>query len=263
MKKLLGLLFMALFATFVMVGAHAADVVLGSGDILKVTVYGHPDLTIETRVSASGGITFPLIGEVPVGGTVTSVAEKKIARLLEDKGFIRNPQVNIIVTVMQSQQVSVLGYVNKPGRYPIDGVRTITDILALAGGVNQEGGDIVTLIRVRDGKTQKQAIDLQDMVRSADLKQNIELLSNDVIYVDRALKFYIYGEVQRPGAYRLEHNMTVVQAVSTGGGLTPRGTERGIRIKRRDANNALQVMEVNHDDMVRPDDVVYVQESLF
>ena len=57
--------------------------------------------------------------------------------------------------------------------------------------------------------------------------------------------------------------MMVLQALSTGGGLSPRGTERGVRIKRRDANGVLQIISVKHDDLLKPDDIVYVKESLF
>ena len=243
--------------------AVAADVQLGAGDVLKVSVYGNPDLSLETRVSEAGSITFPLVGEVAVGGMSTSAAEKKISGLLEGGGFIRKAQVNIIVALLQSQQVSVLGQVNKPGRYPIDGKRSVTDILALAGGMNADGGDTVTLVRNRDGKSTKEVIDIINMIRSGDMKQNLDLASNDVIYVERAARFYIYGEVQRPGVYRLERSMTVIQALSAGGGLTTRGTERSIRIKRRDALGILQVIAAKHDDLVQVDDVVYVQESLF
>lgn len=246
-----------------MSSAGATDVLLGPGDVLKVAVYGNPDLSLETRVSEAGKITFPLIGEVIVGRLSTAAAEKKIAGLLENGGFLRNPQVTIIVTVLQSQQVSVLGQINRPGRYPLDGKRTLTDILALAGGANQDGGDIVTLIRNRDGKSTREVIDLFQMMRSGDVTQNETLLNNDIIYVERAVRFYIYGEVQRPGVYRLERNMTVLQALSVGGGLTQRGTERGVRIKRRDGAGNLEVIKAKHDDLIQMDDVVFVQESLF
>jgi polysaccharide biosynthesis/export protein len=241
----------------------AADTLLGSGDVIKVSVYGHSDLSLETRVSTSGNISFPLIGEVNIGSLSTSNAEKKIAQLLEEKGFIRNPQVNIIVTVMQSQQISILGQVVKPGRYPIDGIHTVTDILAQAGGIGPEGSDTVILIRSKNGKLYKQSISLVDLIHSDDLKQNLPLQADDIIYIERAPKFYIYGEVQHPGSYKLERNMTILQAISSGGGLTPRGTERGIRIKRREKDGSLKVLEVGHDTTVLQDDVVYVQESLF
>ena len=133
----------------------------------------------------------------------------------------------------------------------------------MAGGLGVEGGDAVSLIRKRGGTTTKEVIDIVEMVRNGDFKRDLDLAGNDVVYVERAPRFYIYGEVQRPGAFRLERAMTVLQALSVGGGLTPRGTERGIRIKRRDADGKLQILDAKHDDLVQVDDVVYVKESLF
>ena len=243
--------------------ASAADVQLGAGDVLKISVYGNPDLALETRVSEAGEITFPLVGNVALGGLSVSAAEKKMGGLLESGGFLRKAQVNIIVTQLQSQQVSVLGQVNRPGRYPIEGKRSLMDMLAMAGGVSQDGGDAVSLIRKRNGKTTREIIDIVDMVRSADLNRDLDVAGNDVIFVERAPRFYIYGEVQRPGAFRLERSMTVLQALSVGGGLTQRGTERGIRIKRRDEAGKLEIINAKHDDLLQVDDMVYVQESLF
>ena len=243
--------------------ASAADVQLGAGDVLKISVYGNPDLALETRVSEAGEITFPLVGNVALGGLSVSAAEKKLGGLLENGGFLRKAQVNIIVTQLQSQQVSVLGQVNRPGRYPIEGKRSLMDMLAMAGGVSQDGGDAVSLIRKRNGKTTREIIDIVDMVRSADLNRDLDVAGNDVIFVERAPRFYIYGEVQRPGAFRLERSMTVLQALSVGGGLTQRGTERGIRIKRRDEAGKLEIINAKHDDLLQVDDMVYVQESLF
>jgi len=243
--------------------ACAADVQLGAGDVLKISVYGSPDLALETRISEAGQITFPLVGNVALGGLSVSAAEKKLGGLLESGGFLRKAQVNIIVTSLQSQQVSVLGQVNRPGRYPIEGRRSVMDMLAMAGGVSADGGDSINLIRKRDGKTSREVIDIVEMVRSADLNRDLDVAGNDVIFVERAPRFYIYGEVQRPGPFRLERSMTVLQGLSAGGGLTQRGTERGIRIKRRDAEGKLQILEAKHDDMLQVDDVVYVKESLF
>ena len=111
-------LVVALLVVLSLNGAWAEDVSLGSGDQLKITVYNNPDLTLETKVSENGNITFPLIGTVALEGLSTSGAEKKIADLLKQGGFVRSPEVNILVVTVQSQQVSILGQVNKPGRYP-------------------------------------------------------------------------------------------------------------------------------------------------
>jgi polysaccharide export outer membrane protein len=241
--------------------AQAAEVPLGAGDVVKVSVYGLPEMTTETRVTDKGVITFPLIGEVPVAGLSTAAAEQKIAEKLASGGYVKKPQVTLLVTVVQL--VSVLGQVNRPGRYPIDSRRNVLDMLAQAGGVSQDGGDIITVVLRRNGANQTQRLDVADLLRSGAAAAAIEVDAGDVIYVDRAARFYIYGEVQRPGVFRLERSMTVLQALSTGGGLTARGTERNVRIKRRDADGKLQVISAKHDDLLQPDDIVYVQESLF
>jgi polysaccharide biosynthesis/export protein len=243
--------------------ARAEEVLLGPSDVVKISVYNNPDLTLETRISQAGTITFPLLGQVKVGGLAVSAAESKLAGLLVSGGFVRKPQVNILVTSPQSQLVSVLGQVAKPGRYPVDGKQGLIDILALAGGVLPDGGDIVYLIRKRDGASTKETVDLVQMMRAGDLKLNLDLATGDVVFVERAPRFYIYGEVQKPGAYRLEANMTVQQALSVGGGLSARGTERGLRIKRRDEAGKVTEFAAKHEDVIRIDDVLYVKESLF
>ena len=243
--------------------SQSVDVPLGPGDLLKISVYSNPDLALETRVSESGTITFPLIGEVAVGGLTPSGAEKLIGSRLQSGGFLKQAQVNILVTQFQGQLVSVLGQVNRPGRYPIDGKRNLTDILALAGGASATGADTVDLIRTRKGKTTKTVVNIVDMVQQGKLDEDMGLQGGDLIFVERAPMFYIYGEVQKPGSYRLEPNMTVLQALSAGGGLTPRGTERNVRIKRQMPDGKLETLKARHDDSVQPNDVVYIQESLF
>lgn len=245
------------------VAAETKRNVLGPGDMIKIFVYGHPDLTTEVKINETGNITFPLLGEIFIDGLTPASAEKKIAKLLESKDIIRRPQVNILASSLQSQMVSVLGLVRNQGRYPVDGKRSVTDILAMAGGVIPEGGEVVTLIRSDGNSFSKEIIDIIEMIRSNDLSRNVTVRSDDLIYVDRAPRFYIYGEVQRAGVYRLERNMTVIQALSVGGGLTQRGTERGLRIQRRDAQGNLQILSVNPSDLIQPDDVIYIRESLF
>lgn len=245
------------------VSAAESDILLGAGDVLKISVFEQPDLSLEVRVSESGAITYPLIGEVQVGGQTPAQAERKIAGLLESGGFLKNPHVNIIVAQLQSQQASVLGQVNRPGRYPLDSAKSLADVLALAGGVGPEGGDWITIVHKGDGTNQREVIDLASMMRNGDLAKNITVSGGDIVYVERAPKFYIYGEVQRPSQYRLEHNTTVIQALAMGGGLSLRGTEKGMKIKRRDSSGSIQVLDAKHDDLLQPDDVVYVKESLF
>jgi polysaccharide export outer membrane protein len=241
----------------------AADVVLGPGDVVRASVYGSPDLATETRVSEAGSMTFPLLGEVQVGGLTTQQAEKKIGGLLEKGGYLKKAQVNLLITTLASQQVSVLGQVNRPGRYPVEGKRKVLDLLAIAGGANAEGSDMVTLVRTRNGTTTRETIDIVDMVRKGELNRDYEVAGGDIIFVERAPRAYITGEVQRPGPFRIERAMTVQQALSAGGGLTPRGTQRGLRVTRKDANGVAHTIDVKNDDLVQVDDVITVKESWF
>jgi polysaccharide export outer membrane protein len=243
--------------------SQAADTVLGAGDVIKVSVFGSPDLNVEVKVTNAGTINFPLLGEVEVAGLASAEAEKKIAHLLDSGGFVRNPQVNIMVQVLQSQQVSVLGQVSRPGRYPLGAMQTLTDMIATAGGPTADGAESVTLTRTENGKTTSYTVNLLDMVRAGDGVQNPVLKNNDIVFVEKAPRLYVFGEVQHPGIYRLERNMTVLQALSAGGGLSPRGTVRGLAIRRRMQDGSLRMLPAKLDDLVQMDDVVYVKESLF
>jgi polysaccharide export outer membrane protein len=243
--------------------AGAAEVLLGPGDVVRMSVYGSPDLSIETRISESGHITVPLLGQVDVGGLPVAAAEKKVAGLLEKGGYLKKAQVNMLITTMTSQQVSVLGQVNRPGRYPVEGKRKVLDLLALAGGIAAEGGDTVSLVRTRAGKTTREQIDVVDMVRKGAIDQDVEVTAGDIIYVERAPRAYVTGEVQRPGAFRIERGMTVQQAVSAGGGLTQRGSNNGMRITRRDGSGNPATIDAKASDLVQVDDVITVRESWF
>lgn len=244
--------------------AAATDYVLGAGDVIRITVFQNPDLTVETRVSESGTITFPLLGSVQVGGMSIAGAEGRVAKQLRDGGFVLQPQVNILVLQIRGSQVAVLGQVNRPGRFPLETLNTrVSDMIATAGGVTSAGADTVVLVGRRDGKPLRREIDVPALFLHNRLEDDIPVAGGDVIYVHRAPVFYIYGEVQRPGAYRLERNMSVMQALAQGGGLTLRGTVRGLRLHRRGADGGVQVIEPQMDDPVQADDVVHLKESLF
>lgn len=245
--------------------AFAADeYLLSPGDVIKITVFKSPDLTSDARVSETGTIGFPLIGGVQVGGLSLPGAEKKIGQMLKEGGFVLNPQVNILLTLAVGNQVAVLGQVNKPGRYPIqESGGHLTGILATAGGIAPTGGDLVIVTGIRGGKAFRREIDMLKMSLSGTAADDIELSGGDTLYVNRAPQFFIYGQVQRPGGFRLDKGMTVLQALATGGGVTGKGTSRGIVLHRRDASNKVKEMSVTLDEDVQDQDVIYVKESVF
>jgi polysaccharide export outer membrane protein len=241
--------------------APAADYPLGAGDLLKVTVFDHPELASELRVSEAGAITFPLLGEVKAAGLSVHQLERTLASGLANGGFVRQAQVSVLIEDYQSQRFSVLGQVNKPGQYPLMTKTNVMTALAAAGGpINLVAADEATLLR-RDGT--HLGVDLISLFQG-DPRQNLTLSAGDTLYVPKAAQFYIYGAVQHPGVYRLERGMTVSQAISAGGGLTPRGSDRRVVVRRREYKGSKEhEVSLDASDLVQPDDVLRVKESLF
>jgi polysaccharide export outer membrane protein len=249
----------------------ATDATVGPGDLLQIGVSGYPELSVNTRISSNGDITYPYVGSVAVKGMTTSQVESLLATRLTAGAFVRQPQVTVLVIEVQSQLVAVMGQVNKPGQYPLQASHKVLDLLAQAGGVVQGAvgglvvngtgvaGDDATLVR-RDGT--KVSISLPGLF-SGDPTQNPSVAGGDSIYVPRAPQFYVYGEVTRPGVYKLERNMTVSQAISAGGGLSDRGSDRRIFVKRRGQDGTERQHKVHGGDLVQTDDVLLVKQSLF
>ena len=243
----------------------AGDYLLGPGDSIRISVFQNPELTLETRVSESGTVNYPLIGAVRLGGLPINAAEKEIAELLKAGGFIQQPQVNVVLLQNRGNQVSVLGYINRPGRYPLDNFNIrLSEMIAIAGGISPTGSDIVVITGMRDGKAFRKEVDISSLFSADDrIQDNLVVAAGDVIYVKRAPMFYIYGEAQHPGAYRIERNMTVQQAIAVGGGPTARGTEYWLRLHRRNADGSLEKISPEKNDLIQPDDVLYIRESIF
>jgi polysaccharide biosynthesis/export protein len=256
-------IFSVLLMFFCMVGIVRAEYLIGMDDVLQIKVYGYDDLATSARVSENGRIVFPLIGEVEVGGQTEFEAAHKITQLLAQGGFVQDANVSVTVYEYKNQQVSVLGQVKAPGIYILKSKNTLIEMIAMAGGLAELGDDRVIITRQIDGKTVKQEVNLRTALESPENSQPTLIEKGDIIYVPKVPMFYIQGEVQRSGSFRLEPDMTVAQAVSLGGGLTPRGTLRGIVIKRRDTNGVSKEIEVELSDKVLKDDVIVVDERLF
>lgn len=237
---------------------------IGAGDGIRITVFQNPNLTLETRVAEDGGVSYPLIGAVKIGGLTIAAAEKLIAERLERGNFIASPQVNIYPLAIRSSQVSVLGLVNRPGRFPMETFNTrMSEMLAIAGGISPGGADVAILTGERNGKPFRKEIDIPSLFLRNNLEDDVTVSGGDVIFVDRAPMYYIYGEVNRPGSYRVERGMTLRQALVQGGGPTPKGSERSLKLHRRDAVGHVQVVQPSLNDPVLPDDVLHVGESFF
>lgn len=242
---------------------QAAREVIGPGDTVRITAYRYPDLTTDARLSEQGRLNVPLVGEMSLAGLTPEEAARQIADRLKSGKFIHDPQITVTVLQARSRMVSVLGYVRNPGRYALDGASAkISDVIAMAGGLEPNGSQKVTVQPKSDAQGKPVTVDLNSVI-AGDRSKNIDVHGGDSIFVPRAPVVYVYGEVVRGGAYRLEPGMTVMQAISLAGGITPRGSQNRVQLRRKDGAGKWQQSNVKTTDGVAADDVIYVRESLF
>lgn len=238
---------------------------LGPGDTVTVHVYGQPDDGGALAVAEDGTLHIPLAGSVQVGGLSPDEAARRIEKAYQDGRFYIDPHVTLTVIQSLSQRVSVLGEVRTPGRYPVDSRTTILDLLAEAGGVTELGSDTIFILRQEpSGEIKRYPVNLKGLADPRGSAPTQQLLrAADSVYVPQAEQFFIMGEVQKPSMYKLEHNMTVMQAISLAGGLTAKGSNRRIEIKRTGNDGNPVVLKVKGDELVQPRDVIRVKESIF
>lgn len=249
---------------------------LGVGDTLRIAVYDNPDLSQEVTIGAEGAFQYPLIGRVQAAGLSAPQVEALLTQRLAD-GYLLAPQVGVTVTQHKSQQVYVIGAVKTPGVYPLQRPTALLEVLSAAGGPSAEAGFEVVLVRA----TEAQAAGLVQPVKSVTtspgqaflrvqlesllsgaVSQRIDLQDGDVVYVPAAAFFFVAGEVQRPGRYRLERDMTIFKAVTLAGGFTKFAATKTMLVRRK-VGSQLQDFQAEVNDLLQADDTVVIQASLF
>jgi polysaccharide export outer membrane protein len=242
----------------------AQDYLVGEEDVLRVTVYDHPDLTTVARVSAEGVIRLPLIGDVNVTGLSVSQISEKVSRLLAD-GYIVNPHVSIFVEEFRSKKTIIMGQVNKPGIYALSGTTTFLELLSKAGGLTKDAGDKAIIKRkTSPGRPEKViTIDLRKLIEEGDTSADIPLMDNDNVYIAKAGVFYITGEVKKPDAYKYEEGTTVIKAVTMAGGFTDKASSGRVKLIRKVQGKEKVIEKAGMDEPVQVDDVIVVPESFF
>lgn len=197
------------------------DYKVGADDLLEVTLFdiegknGEPR-QVPVRVSQSGIITLPLVGQVTVGGKTAVEAEQAVRDAY--RRYIRDPQITVFVKEYHSYRVSVVGYVEKPGVLEVTGERSLLEVLAMSGGLNAKAGKTLQVSRLRDGRQETLVIDLDKLSHEGDMRLNLRMLPGDVVNVPKAGVVYVQGSVKKPGVYRLRDAMTVTQAIAAAGG---------------------------------------------
>jgi len=236
---------------------------LGAGDTVSVLVFGQPDVT-NLYVDDAGMINVPLAGNVQVANMSPVEAAARVAKALKDGGYFVDPHVTISVTQQHSQLVSVVGEVQTAGRYPISPRTTIVDLLAQAGGLKETASDVGYIVHTdEDGRASRYAVKLTGLGDAGDVSPAPTLLGGDSLVIPRAEHVFVQGEVASPGSYPITPGMTVIQAIAHAGGITERGSERRIQVKRLGKNGEYQVVHAKPSDPIHADDMIRVKESIF
>ena len=225
---------------------------IGPKDVLKITVWGHDDLTRTVAVSADGAFPFPLIGDVTAAGLTPSQLETRLKGLL-GKDYLVDPQILVAVQEYRSQRVFVLGEAEKPGTYVLTGRTTLLDILSQASGPAKSAGRQVILVRLPKseapllpGSTGSTSIPINlKKLLEGDVADNMLLQDGDTIYIPKLTSFFVLGEVRKPGAYAIEKETTILEALTLAGGFTERAAPALAKLLRKRADGTQETVEVD------------------
>jgi polysaccharide biosynthesis/export protein len=236
-------------------GAGGGDYKLAPRDQLTVAVHGQDDLTRTVRVSQSGTVTLPLLGEVKAAGLSPTELESQIEEGLRGR-YLKSPKVNVTVSEYQGRQVSVLGAVNQPGAYGLKtNATTVLAALSEAHGVKDNADRVAYVVRAtpRNGEPQPLPVDLEGLLRAGDGRQNVVLEGGDTVFVPEANQYYVAGEVEKRGAYTMRRGTTVSKALTEAGGATKRAGDVVKIIRTGPTGEKRELPPVNLDAAMKGD----------
>ncbi len=275
----------------------ALDYRLGPEDLIEVAVFEASELGAAARISTTGSVTLPLLGPVHVSGLTPRQFELVLEELLRQRGYMHNPHATVSVREMRSHGVSVIGAVEKPGVYQLQGSKTLIEVLSLASGLAEEAGDTVLVARrasapapppsietpdapARDPavlpgglqETKVLSVDLRQLLYSGDAALNVPIFPGDIVKVSQAGIVYVVGDVKKPGGFRLKNNesITVLQAIALAEGMNRTAAQTRARIIRTEADGQRRELPLNlarllggrsPDPLLQPKDIVFVPSS--
>jgi polysaccharide export outer membrane protein len=252
--------------------SQPTNYIVGPQDILTITSFDQDDLTGKYPVDADGTFSFPLVGRVKAGGLTLRELEAELKRLLKE-GFFKDPQLAVSVESYKSQKVHIVGEVRNPGTYSLAGDMSLIEAIARAGSTLPTASGEALIVRAKSGQRTADplmpngedidatTVDLKEL-QSGALSQNFALRDGDTIFVPRAESVYVFGQVKNPGAYPIQRNTTVLQALSLAGGVTERGATGRIKIVRIEKGKTVEI-KVKLTDLVKAGDTLMVPERFF
>jgi len=253
--------------------SQTSDYKIGPQDVLSIGVFGQPSLTGRYSIQADGTFGFPLVGRIHAAGLTVDAVEKEIASKLADK-FVRDPRITVSVDEYRSQRIFVMGEVRQPGAYPLTRETTLIEVLARAGSTTPEAGGEVLIVRgsgdaaskapaIPDAKSTSDAIriDLKEL-QTGRVPNPSTLKDGDTVFVPRGERIYVLGHVRSPGAYTLQRNMTVLEALALAGGASDRGAVNRLKISRTVGGKTREISAAS-SDLMQPGDTLIVPERYF
>ncbi len=273
------------------------DYRLGPEDVIEVAVFEAPELGAVARISATGKVTLPLLGPVHVSGLTPRQFELVLEELLREKGYMHDPHATVSIREMRSHGVSVIGAVQKPGVYQLQGSKTLIEVLSLASGLAEDAGDTVLVARgasvpapspsvetpdTPEGRaavlpgglqeTKVLSVDLRQLLYSGEAALNVTIFPGDIVKVSQAGIVYVVGDVKKPGGFTLKNNesITVLQAIALAEGMNRTAAQTRARIIRTDADGKRHELPLNlarllrgrsADPVLQPKDIVFVPSS--
>ena len=268
MKKALSILILSVCAVARPALAQT-NYVLGAQDVVIVVVYGEPELSRKFTIEQDGTFTFPHIGRITARGLTLRGLEQELTKRLTGD-FLKNPQVSVSVEAYRSQKILVMGEVQAPGQYQLDGDMTLLAALARAGSITRTAGREAVIVRTppkrpgSNGETPESEIlrvDLNEL-HAGNMTLNLTLQDGDTINIPKAQSVFVSGQVKAPGGYAVEPGMTVLQVLSLAGGVTDRGSTGRIQILRM-VDCKQKEIKAKLTDKVQPGDTIVVKERIF
>lgn len=261
--------------------------VLGPNDQISVQVVELPEFQAKSyRVDADGSVDLPIAGRMQAGGLTLAQFEAQLTNRL--KAQVLNPHVSADLVESKSEPVSVMGWVNAPGTQQIDGSKTLFDVIAGAGGLKQDAGDVVTVTRLKnegplnlpgvtvDPTTGRlsAAVNAHDLIELHKPGVNIQMRPHDEVFVSAARVMYVIGNVRKPGGFTLsgKRPVSALEALSLAEGLAPDASPKGARILRRISENDLKRKQIPinlkrilqgkaEDVQIFPEDILFIPDS--
>ncbi len=219
---------------------------IGGSDVLEIKVLGAEELDRVIRVSADGTISYPLIGRIRLSGLSVAESEDLIASNL-GQNYLQNPQVSVYVTEYGANQVTVTGSVNKPNIYNLTQSRSLVEMIALAGGLTEEAGQVVrvntTQVDPQTGEAKKLVLllNIEELLSGEAGSSNFILSSGDSIFVPKAGGVFIEGAVEEPGSYPITENLSLRKALLLAGGVKWEADKSNVGIIRKGYNEPVVI----------------------